>query len=270
MILMTRLFLIASLCVAGSISQAQELTARQIIDRVLAGFPKGDFLALAKLTFPGENGQERNLTVQLLTRSQGGNISSVIVAMTPTNLLGHAVLSTLSKDGTYAMYRRIPGAEDSRERVKPRELDRSFLGTDFAYEDFDFSFLHWPTHRLVGENRRQARDCYMIESIPADGQSAQYSKVVSWIDKEHGMLMLAEGYDRHGKLLKVFDIRSLKMFEGGWFIKVMNLKNVPAKRQTRLEVTHFEFARNLDERFFSPESFGRLAAFKVVHGTKEF
>ena len=82
--------------------------------------------------------------------------------------------------------------------------------------------------------------------------------------------MLAEGYGTDGKLVKVFDIRSLKQFEGGWFIKTMNLKNVAANRQTKLEVTQFEYATNLDERFFAPETFGRVAAFKFPQGSKQF
>jgi hypothetical protein len=206
---------------------------------------------------------------QLQTRSVGGEVSSAIIVTSPTNLEGNAVLSIFRKDGTAVLYRKRPG-EKKPQPLRGADLRVSFAGTDFACEDFDFGFLRWPEHTLVGEKRRQARDCYVIESVPGKEQSSQYGKVVSWIDKESSLLMLAEGYGADGALSKVFDIRSLKQFEGGWFIKTMNLKNMAANRQTKLEVTQFEHAINLDDRNFSPETFGRVAAFKFPQGTKNF
>jgi hypothetical protein len=266
---MKRIVLAISLLGVMYSGNAQELTGKQIIERVLAAFPQKDFLCQARLTSTSESGLEQTLDVQIQTRKTAEAIASAIVVTGPTNLEGNAVLTLFRKDGTEAIYRKRPG-EKKGERIHGASLGESFAGTDFACEDFDFGFLRWPEHKLVGEKRRQARDCFVIESVPGKGQSAQYGKVVSWIDKESSLLMLAEGHAPDGKLLKVFDIRSLKQFEGGWFIKTMNLKHLAANRQTRLEVTQFEHALNLDDRYFSPETFGRVAAFKFPQGTKSF
>ena len=248
---------------------AQSPTGKQIIQSVLSSFPQKDSLSQARLAMSLETGDDRTLDIQIQTRNTPEAISTVIVVTGPTNYEGNAVLTVYRKDSTHQVYRKTPGSKEP-QLLKGDGLRESFAGTDFAYEDFDFGFLRWPEHKLIGEKRRQARDCYVIESTPGEGQSAQYSKVVSWIDKEGLLLMLAEGYGSDGKLMKVFDIRSLKQFEGGWFIKTMNLKNVAANRQTKLEVTQFEYATNLDERYFSPESFGRIAAFKFPQGSKTF
>jgi len=249
-------------------ASGQQPTGKQIIDSVLASFPQKDFLCEARLSFPGDSGRDTSVTVQLQTRNSGQSIASVIVVTWPTNLAGNALLTTFDPTHGPAIHQRLPGQQP--RRLDAAELGQSFAGTDFAFEDFNFGFLRWPEHKLTGEKRRQARDCYVIESVPGEGQSAQYAKVVSWIDKENLLLMLAEGYDRDGKLRKVFDIRTLKQFEGGWFIKTMKLKNVAAGRTTKLEITQFEQATNLDGRYFAPESFGRVAAFKFPQGSKNF
>lgn len=250
-------------------SHAGELTGKQIIQNVLAGFPQKDFLCQARLTFPDSAGKETILDVQIQTRNRPEAIQLAVVVIN-SSPGEEAMLSVCRADGPTELWRNFPLRDKAPARIQGAQLGQSFAGSDFAYEDFGFGFLRWPEHKLGGEKRRQARDCYVIESTPAQGQSAQYGKIISWIDKENSMLLLAEGFAPDGRLLKVFDIRSLKQFEGGWFIKTMNLKNVAANRQTKLGVTQFEYAANLDDRYFSPQSFGRVAAFKFPQGTKNF
>lgn len=260
---------VAATLLLAARAHPQEASGEAVIADVLSRFPQKDFLAQATLKFPGDTGREQSVTVQLQTRNTAESIRTVIVIVSPTNLTGQALMAVYDKrSGAHAIHRKGPGHDAPREKIDGETLRESFAGTDFAYEDFDFSFLRWPGHKLVKEEKRQAQLCYVIESRPPADHGTLYGKVVSWIAKEQFLLMLAEGYDRENKLRKVFDIRALRMFEGGWFIKVMVLKNVAQKRQTKLEVTQFEFATNLDERNFAAETFGRLAAFKQPAGSK--
>ena len=248
--------------------QAEEPTGQQIVRRVLANFPQKDFLREAHLSFTDEKGQEKSSQIQVQTHSDSNVIRTAVVVVTPPAQAEEAVLLMCDQDGRQEIWRRW--RDKAPSKLTSDQLGQSFAGSDFTYEDFGFGYLRWAAQKLVDQKRRQSRDCYVVESAPAKGQSGQYSKILSWIDKENLLLMCAEGYGLDGKLLKVFDVRALKRFEGGWFIKTMNLKNVAVNRQTKLEVTQFEYALNLDERFFSPQTFGRIAAFKFPQGTKNF
>src|ERR1043166_9363148 len=181
-------------------SHAQQPTGQQIVQSMLANFPQKDFLCEARLTFASGSNAEQNVDVQIQTRNAPDSICSAVVVTAPTNLQGNAILSVFRK-GSHAIYRKMPGSKDPHT-LAPSELSESFVGTDFAFEDLDFGFLRWPEPKLVGEKRRQTRACYVVESTPAKDQSGQYGKVVSWIDKENLMLMLAEGDGTDGKLVK--------------------------------------------------------------------
>ena len=109
----------------------------------------------------------------------------------------------------------------------------SFAGSDFALLDLGLEFFHWPTQTLAMREMRKGRGCDVLESRPA--QTNLYSRVLSWIDQESRAegqpgLLMGEAYDRNGKLLKEFEIKSFKKGQ----VREMELRNRQAKTSTRL------------------------------------
>ena len=62
-----------------------------------------------------------------------------------------------------------------------------------------------------------------------------YARVISWVDKESGGIILAEGYDHANKLLKEFSIGKVTKVEGQWQLEEMEIRNVQTRSRTRLE-----------------------------------
>jgi len=109
----------------------------------------------------------------------------------------------------------------------------SFADSDFALLDLGLEFFHWPTQLLATRMMRKGRGCDVLESRPA--QTNLYSRVLSWIDQESRAegqpgLLMAEAYDKNGKLLKEFEITDFK--EGQ--VREMELRNRQTKTSTRL------------------------------------
>jgi hypothetical protein len=59
--------------------------------------------------------------------------------------------------------------------------------------------------------------------------------VLSWIDQEQGGLIMAEGYDARGKLLKEFEVKSVKKVAGQYQVSEMEMRNRQDKTSTRLQ-----------------------------------
>ena len=119
----------------------------------------------------------------------------------------------------------------------------SLAGSDFALLDLGLEFFNWPTQTIILKEMRKGRGCDVLESRPA--QSGLYSRLVSWIDQESRAqgqpgLLMAEGYDRNGKLLKEFEIKSFKKVAGRWEVREMEIRNRQTKGSTRLQ---FEFGQ---------------------------
>jgi Outer membrane lipoprotein-sorting protein len=110
-----------------------------------------------------------------------------------------------------------------------------FAGSDFWLTDFGLEFLHWPSQRLLRTEMRKSRVCHVLESVQPRPVQGQYGRVISWVDKESGGIILAEGYDHATKLLKEFSIGKVTKVEGQWQLEEMEIRNVQTKSRTRLE-----------------------------------
>ena len=107
------------------------------------------------------------------------------------------------------VYKHV-GAADERWMYVPvtghvqrvQSPDRSsFLGSDFMREEFTGRDVDADTHRLVGRERRDDRDCYVVESVPRKPE--EFARCVSWIDTELYLPVQQEFWSHRGILTRV-------------------------------------------------------------------
>ena len=110
-----------------------------------------------------------------------------------------------------------------------------FAGSDFWLVDLGLDFLHWPSQRVLRTEMRKGRVCHVLESSHPLVTPSLYARVVSWLDKETGGPVLAEGYDGENKLIKEFSIRSFKNVDGRWQLQEMEIRSPRTGSRTRLE-----------------------------------
>jgi hypothetical protein len=191
----------------------------------------------------------------LTTRQRDGHLNTVPiqcrVVTGETNW--QVIYETAGTDKTPAerlLIVRRPGCPNEywRERAskmgkapgQPSRLNREqaaapLADSDFWLIDLGLDFFHWPGQRLLKTEMRKGRVCYVLESTHPQGAPSGYSRVVSWLDKETGGPLLAEGYDWENKLLKEFSIRSFRKVQGQWQLQEMEIRNLKTKTRTRLE-----------------------------------
>ena len=121
---------------------------------------------------------------------------------------------------------------------EPKPLSRGqtalpFAGSDFSLADLGLEFLHWPTQRLLRTEMRKGQVTKLLESVsPEEGA---YGRVLTWLDKDSGAPILAEAYDRRGKLLKEFSIKSVRKVNNQYLLQEMQIRNLQTGSRTRIE-----------------------------------
>ena len=128
---------------------------------------------------------------------------------------------------------------DAVDAIVATNLSETFAGSDFTLLDLGLQFLHWSTQVVVMREMRKGRGCDVLESRPVHANV--YSRVLSWIDQESGGLLMAEGYDDRGKVLKEFEVKSFKKVAGQWQVREIELRNRQKKTSTRLQ---FDFDKH--------------------------
>lgn len=126
-----------------------------------------------------------------------------------------ARLTEVSKDGT--------------EKISGAHWSDSVRGSDISFEDISLRFLYWPNAKVIGEDTMLLRKCWKISVDAPPGSDSQYGHVLLWIEKESGSLFQAEGYDKAGKFLRRFTVRSGQKVAGAWYLKQMRIEHPAAK-----------------------------------------
>lgn len=121
--------------------------------------------------------------------------------------------------------------------IAPNEIHRAFGDSDFSFLDLGLDFLHWPTQTIlpIRNAMRKGQSCYVLESRPNPDKATPYGRVVSWIDRDTGGIILAEAFDHGNQLLKHFSIGSIARINGRWELRDMEIRNQSADTKTRLE-----------------------------------
>jgi hypothetical protein len=126
----------------------------------------------------------------------------------------------------------------SPRKLGPDELMMPFAGSDFWIVDLGLDFLHWPEQRVLRKQMRKGLSCDVLQSVQPKSAAGAYSRVVSWISinrPEDIVIVHAEAFDDHGKLLKEFDPKKVEKVNGLWQLEEMEIRNRQAGTRTRID-----------------------------------
>lgn len=146
-------------------------------------------------------------------------------------------------------------------KLPPSMMAQSWMGSDFTNDDLvkQSSILEDYTHKLLGSETVNGRDCYKIEMIPKPDAPVVWGKVISWIDKAEYMQMKTEFYDEDGYLINTILGKEVKKLGGKLLPSKMEV--IPAdepENRTIIENLWMEFNDPISEDFFSVQNMKRV------------
>lgn len=241
-------------------TQDKLLTAAEIIEKSqLAFYYQGeDMKARITMELINKDGGKRRRVMTMLRRDQaeGGNQQYFIYFHEPGDVrrMTFMVWKYPQKEDTRWIY--VP-ALDLIRRIAADDKRSSFVGSDFTYEDISGRDVDSDSHSLLGEEKFLDRDCYVIQSIPKT--IMDYTKRLSWIDKENLLPLKEEYYDAQKELYRVFtadEIKHIAEVEGQssqTFPTVMKrtMKNVKSGHRTEATYGSVTYNLGLEENDFS-------------------
>ena len=118
--------------------------------------------------------------------------------------------------------------------AKRTEILSSMAGSSFYIADFGMEFLHWPSQTVLKTQRRKSRLCHVLESRNPKPAKGEYHRVVSWLDKETGGILLADIYTAEAKPIKRFAVKGLTKKDGRWQVDEMEMRDTKTRARSRL------------------------------------
>jgi hypothetical protein len=133
------------------------------------------------------------------------------------------------------------------QHISGDQLVRPFAGSDFWLCDLGLEFLHWPQQRVVTNEMRRSRSCWVLESATSTPAAGGYARVLSWIDVEHEGILRAEAYDSAGKQMKEFKLGSFRKVDGRPELESMKMRNLRTSSESELKFDLKSSPKGVDE-----------------------
>ncbi len=130
-------------------------------------------------------------------------------------------------------YRR---GERMEEEETPPELFAPIRQTAMSWGDLSLSFLWWTNGEVIGYDEVRGRECVVLELAAPDEEAGTYDHVRLWIDRQHRMLLQAEGYDARGNRVRRMQVRSFRKIGDDWMVKDIVVRLYPGTLRTNFRV----------------------------------
>lgn len=224
-------------------------------DRRDTGF--GDLTAEMVMLLRNRHGQESRRDIRLRTLEvDGDGDKSLSIFDRPRDVEGTAFLSFSHTTGNDDQWLYLP-ALSRVKRISTSNKSGPFMGSEFSYEDISSQEVDEYTYTWLRDEPLDGQDMYVIERVPVDKNSG-YTKLVTWIDKEHFRTMKVEFYDRKGSLMKTLTYEGYHQYlEQYWRSDRMNMVNHQTGKSTVLEWTNYKFQTGLTDRDFDRNALKR-------------
>ncbi len=256
----------AHLLTANAYAEEGALTAAQIIEKSNLAFYSvaDDMKARVTMNLIDDKGNERTRVMSMLRRDTDnvGNQKYFIYFHEPGDVrqMTFMVWKYTEKEDDRWIF--VP-AVDLIRRIAADDKRSSFVGSDFTYEDISGRDVGSDTHTLTGEEPMGDKTCYVIESVPVE--ESDYTKKISWIDKETFLPIKESYFDTQGELFREFTAGKIEAISGETdgkpltFPTVVKRTMANIKRGHRTEVSFESIKYNigLDDGDFSERNMRR-------------
>jgi hypothetical protein len=174
--------------------------------------------------------------------------------LAPRDVENTGLLTWEAKEGNDDQWLYLP-ANRKVKRITSGNKKNRFMGTNFAFEDLRLENLALHTYTLVGSEKVDGQNCYVIDSTPATAREAAdsgYSKRRLWIQKGNSYTLRREFYDKKGRVEKVETHRKLVNIKGTiWRANEQEMHDVQDGTRTVILVERRALDRGLKENFFT-------------------
>lgn len=251
---LTKLFTIISVFGMGTALFA--LDGREVIQNAYDVKEPYFTHALAQMDLISKDGAVETREVEEYGRSKNNLADAVFVFKSPASVKDTRFLQKENKDKDDDKWIYLPKLKQTT-RIASSDGDKSFVGTEFTYDDMSTREVDDDTHELLAESEKKGNfDCAKVKSTPKDPKNSQYMYRISWVDKKTWIPVYIEMYDKKGQLLKVNEIVSIEHPTGvnGIVYDIpteSHMKNVQNGRSTNLKIIKLSVDKKIPNGVFT-------------------
>lgn len=249
------IILLVSVMLLPVLVQAEELTAREIIDKTNIMNLVDDMQAEMEMVMINKAGQKRVRELMSYSKKDKSDDieKSIMRFLSPADVKGTGFLSIDNPQGADEKYLYLPAMRRPR-RLSSDERGGSFMGSDFSYEDISESVEDY-IYTIIGTEEIDGQQVYIVESIPRTKEiekDVEFARKISWVRKDNFVLIKAEFHDKKDEVLKRLNVLEIKQItEEVWMPVHLEMETYQKGSRTSLKYKDIKVDTGLTDDYFS-------------------
>ncbi|MDR1366740.1 MAG: outer membrane lipoprotein-sorting protein [Puniceicoccales bacterium] len=128
-----------------------------------------------------------------------------------------------------------------------------------CFSDILMLFLEWDSYEYLHPERVQGRNTHIFR-FKTTGQVVEIA-----YDPVYGIILQVKYFDEKGKLLRIFNLLDLKKVQDTWFIKSIEVRDVPSNVTTQLMVKEVALEQPIPTDIFDKNALGKPFVDRLVY-----
>ncbi|GBE16003.1 MAG TPA: outer membrane lipoprotein-sorting protein [Proteobacteria bacterium] len=138
-------------------------------------------------------------------------------------------------------------ALDLVKRIAASDKRTSFVGSNFLYEDVSGRSTKADTHTL----KEETGDHWILDNIPRDPASVEFTHYLIWIDKKTYLVDKAEYYNAQGKVYRKMVAEEVKVIDGIPTVVKSRVEDLNSGGKTELTFSNIKYNIGIKDSIFT-------------------
>lgn len=201
-------------------------------------------------------GQKRVRELNISALNRNGARSTLLRFASPADIQGTGFLAIEDGQGKTEQFLYLPALNRTR-RIVAGQKSRSFVNTDFTFEDMERRPVDDSEHVIVGEEPLNNVRCWVMESRPKTGTDSQYTLVRTWVAQDMLLPLRADYYAGGETPIKRYAVLQLENIQDIWTETKLVMEDIQSGHKTILETKNIQYNTGLLDSIFTQQSLER-------------
>ena len=252
---MKKLTLIIAVTISAFTGTAQDQTAKDIVYKVYNRTTPNNGESDMKMTLINKKGSERTRELHQYFIDLGNEEKQIMFFTSPADVKNTSFMNwsydDVNKSDDQWLY--LPALKKVK-RISSSNKDNEFMGSDFTYEDMERKPVDKYEHRLLGSQKIQGLDCWILESRPKKEAHSAYSLMRSMIIKDIYVSLQTEYFDKKKKHWKTYQVLQLENIQGIWTETKVMMTDLLENHKTILTTKQIKYNTGLKPSIFTTQN----------------
>lgn len=198
-------------------------------------------------------GQARVRELNITSADRGGVRKSLLRFTSPADIAGTGFMAIEDGQGETEQFLYLPSLKRSR-RIVAGQKGRSFVNTDFTFEDMERRPVDDSEHVVTGEAELAGVSCWILESRPKPAAESQYSMVRAWIAKDMDLALRVDFFAGGQEPVKRYTVLQLENIQDIWTATDVSMEDLQSGHKTTLRTTEVKYDTGVSDEVFTQQS----------------